>query len=332
MAEVTHELVYLPVTRDLDGSDVRIVAHRLVGRLPGPTLGIFGAQHGDEWICSTTLNQAIQAIETLDFAGTILVVPVCNPVAFRDGRRLTQIEADEPDMNRVWGGSFTWMANMLVQALDPLVRECDAIIDYHPGNWGLAMANMWWSEDLPDQDVSARSKELAIAFGTSVQSRKGLQHPGSGTLAAYAGVHLGIPTICGGLGGSGFALPIERTWEELAVQGIVNVMAALGMHDAKLRLPASQLHFSRTVRVHPSVGGLLMPLREPGDEQNPRVEQGELLGRILCPYTFDTLEELVAPSAGWLYWWARSYPVRPGCFAFGFAAEDSAEWVVNQSL
>jgi predicted deacylase len=239
------------------------------------------------------------------------------------------VEADEPDMNRVWGGSLTWMANLLVGALDPYVRGCDAIIDYHPSGWGIAMTNTWWSEDLPDPEVSARSRDLSIAFGTSVQSRRGLKHPGSGTLAAYAGVHLGIPTISGGLGGSGFGTSLEQTWDDLAVQGVLNVMACLGMHQGPMRLPEQQLHFSRTVRVHPSVGGLLMPEREPTEEQNPRVEQGEILGRVVCPYTYETLEVLVAPSAGWLYWWPRSYPVRPGCFAFGFATEDSAEWITH---
>jgi len=189
------------------------------------------------------------------------------------------------------------------------------------------MANTWWSVDLPDPAVSQQAKGMCIAFGTSVQERVGLRHPGSGTLAAYAGIELGIPCISGGIGGAGFGAELEEEWIAANTQGVLNVMSFLGMRDKEMELPHQLLHFSKTVRVHPSVGGLLLPDGELV-KLLPHVDAGQVLGRIVSPQTFEELESLVAPSSGWLYWTARSYPVRPGCFAFGLAEEMSAKWVV----
>ena len=39
----------LPVTVDLDGSEIAIWTHVLVGAKPGPTLLILSGAHGNEW-------------------------------------------------------------------------------------------------------------------------------------------------------------------------------------------------------------------------------------------------------------------------------------------
>lgn len=320
-----HVIKDVVVARDLDGSDIRIWVHEFIGGRPGPTLGVIGTQHGDEWLTVSTLRHTVRTLEGEDFNGSVIVVPVANPVSLRDGHRSTQVESDAPDMNRVWPGTFTWLSDLLVKALVPYVERCDALIDLHFGQWGVLMANAWWSEDLPDPQVSELSRDICVAFGSSVQQRAGLKHPGSGTLAAYAGIGLGIPCISGGIGGAGFGEAVEAEWIQANTTGVLNVMSRLGMRTEAPVLPDRLLHFSKTVRVHPAVGGLLLPEPEVVSLL-PRVERGQVLGRVVCPQTFEVLETLTAPTAGWLYWTARSYPVRPGCFAFGLAEESSAQW------
>ncbi|WP_326639728.1 succinylglutamate desuccinylase/aspartoacylase family protein [Streptosporangium sp. NBC_01755] len=321
-----HNIKEVTVMRDLDGSDVRIWVHEFIGSEPGPTLGVIGTQHGDEWLTVSALRHTVEQLGKEEFRGKVIVIPVANPVSLRDGVRNTQIESDAPDMNRVWPGSFTWITDLLVKALVPFVESCDALIDLHFGQWGVLMANAWWSEDLPDDKVTQQGRDMCIAFGSSVQRRAGLKHPGSGTLAAYAGIGLGIPCISGGIGGAGFGLAEEQRWIEANTTGVLNVMTQLGMRTEPMKLPDQLLHFSKTTRVHPSVGGLLLPEPEVIDLL-PRVEPGQKLGVVVCPQTFEVLETLTAPVGGWLYWTARSYPVRPGCFAFGLAEESSAQWL-----
>ena len=63
------------------------------------------------------------------------------------------------------------------------------------------------------------------------------------------------------------------------------------------------------------------------DKLQREVKQGELLGKIISPYTFEELERLEAPCDGWLKWVSRPYPVRPGEWALGIADADGAEWI-----
>jgi predicted deacylase len=57
------------------------------------------------------------------------------------------------------------------------------------------------------------------------------------------------------------------------------------------------------------------------------VTAGEVLGRIVSPYTHQVLEELTSPCDGWLVFLARSYPIRPGHWAFGVADASESEWI-----
>ena len=59
------------------------------------------------------------------------------------------------------------------------------------------------------------------------------------------------------------------------------------------------------------------------------VTAGELLGRVVSPFTLEPIEDLVAPMDGFLAYWARSYPVNPGDWAFAVLPRDhpGTRWV-----
>ena len=103
-------------------------------------------------------------------------------------------------------------------------------------------------------------------------------------------------------------------------------MRYLGILAEPLEKPERILTYTWAPLVNPSIGGLLVPERDP-DELGREVKKGELLGRIISPYTFEELERLEAPCDGWLRYMGRSYPIRPGDWAFGIAAAEGAEWV-----
>ena len=53
------------------------------------------------------------------------------------------------------------------------------------------------------------------------------------------------------------------------------------------------------------------------------------LAKVISPYTFEELETLQSPAHGLLFYFARSYPVRPGDWAFGVIdlEDEKTEWV-----
>ena len=329
IAPETKQVVRLRVTQDLDGGEVAIWVHVIHGKQPGPTLGLFGLQHGDEWITIEMMRQTIDQLDPMIISGTVLIVPVCNPVALGSVQRNTQPESDGPDLNRVWPGVHTWLAESMAKLIDrEVVQHCDALFDFHLGPWGSAFSEVFYGIDYPDQDVVRRCRELGIAFGHLSLGRGKVVEvfPGPRSLMGYAGAVLGIPALGVEIGGAGFSVEEERSWVTDTVRGIKNSMRHLGMLDEPLEKPERILTFTRTVRVNPTVGGLLVPEREP-DQLLRKVKQNELLGRIISPYTFEELERLKAPCDGWLVYKARSYPVRPGHWAFGVADADGAEWI-----
>jgi predicted deacylase len=105
-------------------------------------------------------------------------------------------------------------------------------------------------------------------------------------------------------------------------------MQALGMLDGEPKPAERVMLFEKSQRVEPTRGGLLVPVREP-DELGREVTQGEVLARVVSPYTHETLEELTAPFDGRLHLIARTYPVRPGDWAFGVASstDPTTEWI-----
>lgn len=325
----TKQIVQLPVTRDLNGAEVAISVHVVNGARSGPTLGLFSIQHGDEWVTLSTMRALIDQFNPQELAGTILVVPVCNPVALGSRERNTQPESDGPDQNRVWPGTHTWLAESMTKVIDEeAVRLCDALMDFHLGPWGSAFAEVFYGADFADPQLVQRCHEMAMAFGfpSLGKGRVVEVFPGPRSLMGYAGVELGIPGIAVEIGGAGFSTEMENNWIQETIRGVNNVLKHMEMMDGNLDRPEQILTYTRTVRVNPRVGGLLVPenrtetlLRE--------VKKDEVLGRVLSPYTFEELEILRSPCYGWLVYMARTYAVRPGNWGFGIADAEGSEWV-----
>jgi predicted deacylase len=93
-------------------------------------------------------------------------------------------------------------------------------------------------------------------------------------------------------------------------------MKHLGILDGEPEVPEKYLVFKKRWRVNPSKGGYLFPNIEP-ERLLTEIEEGELLGTVVSPYTFEEVERLESPGRGILFYTARTYPVRPGDWAFG---------------
>jgi len=166
VAPGTKQAIRVPVTQDLNGGEVAEVIHVIRGAKPGRTLGLIGLQHGDEWFDLQIMRFLVSELDPSRMCGTLLAVPVASPVAFGNLQRITQPESDGPDMNRIWPGVHTWLAESMAKVLDrEFVRKCDAVLDFHPGPWGGACAMVGYGRDFPNQEIIQRGRDLAMAMG-----------------------------------------------------------------------------------------------------------------------------------------------------------------------
>jgi predicted deacylase len=100
-------------------------------KLPGPTLLVFGAVHGNE-VCGP--NSLYRLKRELDegslklLQGNLLLVPVANPEAYRLGKRLV-----EKNLNRVFEPrqSAQFYEERIANELCPLIARCDYFLDLH---------------------------------------------------------------------------------------------------------------------------------------------------------------------------------------------------------
>jgi hypothetical protein len=324
-----HRSEVLHVTEDEVGNPVSIRVHRITGGQAGPTIGLFGTQHGDEWFCVAEFNAVLDAIRNLVFAGQVILVPVCSPAALARGVRVTQTEADVPDLNRTWPGGNTWLSGQIAKRLaDGPVAECDAVLDLHTGCWGVAWHAAQYGGDIADAGIVERSRALAFASGLNCVQRGRVirEFPGPASLTGYVSAVLGRPAASLWIGGGGFGAAAEEHWLTLAQQALLNAMALLGMTGREPVLPERMLHFERDIRINPLRGGLLRPARDP-DELLREVRVGEELGQVLDMQTLEVGETLVAPESGSLLYMSRSRPLGPGDWGFGIAAAESSEWI-----
>ena len=325
-------VVRVPVTTRLDGSELAITVHAVRGRQDGPVVTLVSALHGSEWLSIEIVRRVVETLDPARLRGSVLAIPVANPIALEQFTRMTPDESDEPDLNRVWPGGQTWITEQMAGALSrEVLPQTTHLVDFHTGPWGANLATIGYARDLPDPEVTRQSLEMAVAFGyPSIRALNMMSvFPGPRSIGGYAGSALGIPNIAPNLGGVGFAPEVEEGWIDGSAQGVFNILRHLGMLDGEVALPPRFLHFeSRGFRVVPRRGGLLLPHFGPADLLRD-VRRGERLGTVISPYTFEVLEELDAPADGILFGSARSYPVRPGDWSYfvADAAHPATRWV-----
>lgn len=308
MSSRTYEEI--PVTTMASGFRLTLPLHRLVGAHAGPTLGITASVHGDEPLPLAALKKFLAEIDLAKLKGTLLVMPVANPLAYE--AQLRHTPHDGINLNRYFPGApdgyiSEQIAHTIVTKFLPQVQF---LIDLHSGG------------TYPVVDYAYLSKlrpEMSFAFGTNLL----YDGPGyRGTLSGTAEEQK-IPTVVVELGGGSY--DASNAYISSGVRGIYNVVKHLGMWDGAPEVPAKQTVVKQMAVIHPRVGGILYP--ETGLEQLGKIiPGGTVLGRVYSPYTFEEIEVLKAP-------FERNYTillrgmiarVNPGDFAYMCANADVA--------
>ena len=307
-------VVWLPVTTMATGHALQVAVHVRTGDAAGPMAALVATHHGDELFTLEILRavaRELDAAETRgEIRGTILLIPVANPIAFEGGTRHTPL--DMMNLNRVFPGRRDgWLTEQLAAVLsDTLFERLDVLLDYH---CGADATEVDYTYTRPrTSELTTGIHALALLAGARVLWETPLP---AGTLPGEA-ERRGIPWCVLESGGSPafgterLARTVGHTMSVLRHMGVVTGAPAPSQAEVLIR---------QGTAVRPTHGGFFVP--ELGSDVLGRpVAQGTVLGRVLSPYTFEVLENLVAPYEPSYVMMARTRPsrVQPGDYAYLF--------------
>ncbi|MFP3951715.1 MAG: succinylglutamate desuccinylase/aspartoacylase family protein [Candidatus Bathyarchaeia archaeon] len=285
-----------------DGQGLEIPFLVMNGADPGPCLYIQVAQHGSEVMGLEAVRRLILELDPLDMSGS-LIYCLPNPLAFRERQRATALDPVPGGMNRVWpgdprGSPTERMADLIWREL---VCKADEVVDLHTGSRRAPAWVFYEGEGVSEEasrEVEERSAQMARIFGAPILYVETEAYGGRKTLRANC-VDNGIPAIVPELSGAGY---FDEEIVEMAYRGLRNILVDLGIIEGSLELPERQFKLkwtsdSKEYSVLANSGGVFMPTVELGDI----VEEGEEVGYIYSPRTFEELESLSSPQAGYVF-------------------------------
>lgn len=309
---VRHSTTRVELARLPSGNAIETAVHTYEGDQSGPTLYVQAAQHGREVNGIEVLRRFHSAVQDASLSGTVVAVPVANPITF-DRVSYTapgSLDSVNGNMNRVWPGDPEGSLHArMAGRLWEYAREADAIVDLHTGSPDMLSHVVYTKDHEP-------SLALAEAFGTDLvmgepagdEANDEWHHRNfSGKLRVVA-TREGIPTITPEL--ARHKQLIEPAIE-MGRRGLRNVLRQLEMLGGEREQNGDALLAQNHLgRVQAAESGLFRSVREP--EIGSFVLSGTQLGMVYDPTTFERKEEVTADRDGVLYSITRESTVVAG--------------------
>jgi predicted deacylase len=268
------------------------------GALPGPTLCLTAAVHGDELNGIEMVRRVMHDLNPSKLSGAVIGIPIVNVQGFRRGSRYLP---DRRDLNRYFPGNPNGSAAARIahSFFTNVVAHCDALVDLHTGSFERANLPQIRA-DLRNPDVMT----LTQGFGSMV-----ILHstPAVGTLR-YAATRAGIPAVTLEAGGPS---QLELNEVKLGVKGIETLVNTLGMIPKRRMWGEPEPVYYRSSWVRADNGGILLSDVSLGST----VRKGDRLGTITDPMN-NAQSELRSPYSGRIIGMARNQVVMPGFAAF----------------
>jgi predicted deacylase len=280
------------------------------GALPGPTLCVTAAVHGDELNGIEIVRRVLHEIAPGKLSGAVIGVPIVNVQGFRRGSRYLP---DRRDLNRYFPGNpiGSAAARIAYALFNDVIAHCDALVDLHTGSFERA--------NLPQIRADLRNPDvvtLTQGFGSMVVLHS---TPTIGTLR-YAATLAGIPAVTVEAGGPS---QLELAEVKHGVKGVETLLTTLGMLKKKRFWGDPEPVYYRSSWVRADNGGILLADVTLGST----VRKGDLLGTITDPMS-NQRTEIYSPYAGRIIGLARNQVVMPGFAAFHVGIE--AEVVIME--
>ena len=285
-----------------------------------PVVYAQAAQHGREINGSAALRRLHDELEGEELNGTLVAVPVADPLTF-DVVSYTTPEAYDsvnPNMNRCWPGDADGsLHERMAAALWEYAGDADHIVDLHTGSPEMLIHTVYLKGD-------EGCRELAEAFGTDLLLAEAAGEDAAdewekrsfGGKLRVAATREGIPSITPELAHN---KELVEDAVEAGVTGMKRVLRHTGLLDDGEPVPdwdgtRARNHLGR---VKANDSGLFRAAEglAIGDE----VEEGDYVGEVFDPTTYETLHEAYADRSGIVYSVACEATVTAGQTLVGVA-------------
>lgn len=275
-----------------NGEPVLMPVMTVVGETDGPTIFFNACMHGDEILGADVLRRVMRDLTPDKVAGTVIAVPVANPMgqATRTRRNIMEMYPGPHDMNRIFPGHADGiLTERIASVLDStFTAVADYVFDLHCASVGGAWepyATVPPREECVSDESYERVQKLAKSFATPL------------LLTDYY-IHASLvdPVIKRGGAASmvefGVANVIDREGQEFGIRGVNNVLRTLGFTEGE-PVSVDQLELTTLNRIRTSRGGYLTlhaPLASDVSEGQLIATVENLLGEVV--------EEVRSPAAG----------------------------------
>ncbi|MCU4972613.1 succinylglutamate desuccinylase/aspartoacylase family protein [Halobacteria archaeon AArc-m2/3/4] len=307
----THTTEDVVLARLPSGIEISTTVHTYDGGDDGPTVYVQAAQHGREINGTETLRRVHERLSLRNLSGTLVAVPVANPLTFDRVSYTTPevIDSVNPNMNRVWPGDDSGSLHQRMAArLWEYLEGSDAVIDLHTGSPDMLPHVVYLEGDEP-------SRALAEAFGTGLllseqadeDATEEWYRRGFDGKLRVAAVQKGIPAITPELAHNKQILedPVE-----LGVDGIFDVLRDMDMLEGEAPERDQTIARNHLGQVQATASGLFRP--KPSLEMGQFVPEGADLGTVYHPATYESLQDVAADREGILYALTKEATVKAG--------------------
>lgn len=278
----------------------------------GPTVYVQAAQHGREVNGTEVLRRLHDRLLEADLSGTVVSVPVANPLTFDRVSYTTpeSLDSVNTNMNRTWPGDPDGtLHERMAAALWEYVADADAVVDLHTGSPEMATHVVYMHGHEP-------SRRLARAFGTDLHlAEPAGEHADAEWDDRDFGGKLRVAAAREGLAAITPELAHNKQLVEPAIEtgvaGVVGVLRELdvlaGDPDPAGDPTVARNHLGR---VTADDSGLFRA--NPDLELGADVSAGTFLGSLYDPTTFELCQEARADRDGVLYSLRREATVTAG--------------------
>ncbi len=309
-----YKTVLLPMPKLYDWTPLSMPVHVIRGKVPGPTLCVTAAIHGDEVNGIEIVRRLLRKSILNKITGTLIAVPIVNIYGFLYQDRYLM---DRRDLNRAFPGSQkgSLAARLAHLITKEILSKSTHIIDLHAGslhrsNLPQIRANI----DLPGTDKLAKSFNAPVILHAALRD---------GSMRQYAN-DKSIPFL---LYEAGESLRFDELSIRTGINGILRVMHELKMISMK-KLPTKK--FTPTLArssywVRAPYSGIFRPFKALGK----KIKKGELLAKIGNPTTTEE-HDLLSPLSGIIIGKSNVPMVHEGAALFHIACFEELKLVAEQ--
>ena len=295
----------------------------LAARKPKTTkrISFIGGLHGDElegvYLCAQLIRllQGLKETEPEAFLGDIHIYPASNPQSIANGSRLWPFYS--VDINRGMGkGDANSLPDEFAGCLlKDIVNSSDYAVDFHGSNLQL--------HEVPQIRILEEFGHKLVPLAALSNVDLVWVHPSASVFETTLGYNLNIRKVQALVIETGICLRIHQDYCDQICRGMLNFLQHLKILN--LSNPPENIQTPRLVKpadvtliTSKHAGLFTSKLDRPGR----RVTSGEKLGEITSPVNGSILEEIFAPSAGFLFTLRKHPLVYPGAPVARIAMED----------